>query len=200
MGPWVSTMIWEYKQLKMLSFIYPAHACLTVYMPVVQTASLKQNRQLEWIRNVSQPHKHFHPPEPKRENPSLVPSHPVKNDMRQLIEHKNVTFPVLKIQEYHASFDLMRYQTDTTCYWHVSALPALSWVTAVAQTCVCRRYKSTGTGLNNNCALITHWSFHWVTAEGDSTDSRDLLNRQRASWFSANYLLLAWDQVWIADQ
>lgn len=84
--------------------------------------------------------------------------------------------------------------------WQYNMLLACVCTTGVVQTCVCRRYKSTGTGLNNNCALITHWSFHWVTAEGDSTDSRDLLNRQRASWFSANYLILAWDQVWIADQ
>lgn len=65
-------------------------------MPVVQTTTPKYNTTpliIEDLRikNVSQPHKHF---QRRRENPTQVLSHLAEHDIRQLIVHKNVIFPL----------------------------------------------------------------------------------------------------------
>ena len=122
---------------------------------------------------------------PRRNNPEQTRriSYPIENSIRDLNEHnitRGISYSKQSCVLEHASFYaiLNSYYikpslNNTPCKLHMSARLALSWVTAaMAQTCVCRHYKSAMTGWNKNCALITHWSFQWVTAKGDSTVSR----------------------------
>lgn len=161
-------------------FIYVSNICMfnciTCLLKLQIPWSSWSQEDGSWITNVSEPHKHFLAPDSRRDNPSLAKGiTPNWTQDQTAYSASDMMFPVLNNHEFICC-DIGPSPNSAPRYWHVRELLALSWVTAVALTCVCRRWKSTVTGWNNNCALITHWSLHWVTAEGDC------LTRQHVSY------------------
>lgn len=99
-------------------------------------------------------------------------SHPKKRDIQRWLISSNVFL------FFFFKFASISGWADTVCpATGIGAkLLASIWVTDVAQTCVCRRWKSTVTGWNNDCA---DYSLELPVSHGRRRQRR--LSRRRAS-------------------